>query len=96
MYFIATCFDKPGSLQLRMDSRPAHLEHLKANLDAIRVAGPLMKEDGETPCGSMLIIEVANRAAAQTILDADPYTKAGLFASMTLLPWKWTLGAPEA
>ena len=28
MLFIATCTDKPDSLQLRLDTRPAHLAYL--------------------------------------------------------------------
>ena len=95
MFFAATCLDKPDGLKTRMETRPAHLEHIAAHAKQIRVAGPLMKDDGETPKGSLLIIEAGSIEAAQAIVDADPYTKADLFASVTISPWKWLVGNPD-
>ncbi|MEZ5877302.1 MAG: YciI family protein [Tepidamorphaceae bacterium] len=96
MFFAALCLDKPDGLPIRMETRPAHLEHLKAHAKQIRVAGPLLKDDGETPKGSLLIIEAGTIEAAQAIVDADPYAKAGLFSSVTVSPWKWVIGNPDA
>jgi uncharacterized protein YciI len=34
-------------------------------------------------------------AAARAFAEADPYAQAGLFSSVDIRPWKWTLGAPK-
>ena len=95
MFYAAVCHDKPNGLSIRMETRPAHLEHLKTYAKQIRVGGPILKDDGETPMGSLLIIEAGSIEAAQAILDEDPYTKAGLFSSVALTPWKWVVGNPD-
>ena len=42
-----------------------------------------------------VIIEAADRAAAKAMADADPYAKAGLFASVEIRAWKWLIKNPE-
>ncbi|MFN0265073.1 YciI family protein [Tepidamorphus sp. 3E244] len=96
MLFAAICRDKPDSLEIRMNARPAHLEHLKTHADSVRLAGPLLADDGETPCGSLLVIEAEDVIEARKILDADPYADAGLFETIELSPWKWVVGNPDA
>ena len=46
--------------------------------------------------GSLLVIEADDIAAARAFAAADPYAKAGLFASVDIRPWKWIFGNPEA
>jgi uncharacterized protein len=97
MYFAAICRDKPGALQLRLDTRPAHVEHLNAlNANGVlKIAGPLLGEDGK-PFGSLLIFECADLAEAEAVAAADPYAKAGLFETVEISPWNWTFNPPEA
>lgn len=94
MLFAVTCLDKPGHLQVRLDNRPAHLEYLKANAAAVKIAGPLLTDDGEGMVGSFLVYDAENRAAVDALLAADPYAKAGLFESVTVRPWRWSVGNP--
>ncbi len=89
--FMVHCKDKPGHQQTRLDNRPAHVEFLKANLDKIVIAGPLQTEDRQGMIGSMLVIDVPDRAALDAFLAADPYAKAGLFESVTATPYKKVL-----
>ena len=79
MLFSLHCIDKADGLPIRKEIRPAHLEYLEANLASIRFAGPTLDDSGETPTGSLLIIEAADRAAAEAFAAADPYAKAGVF-----------------
>ena len=72
--------DKPGALQVRLDNRADHVEYLKSS-GPVSQAGPLLDEAGEM-CGSLVVAEAEAWAAA------DPYAKAGLFASVELVPWK--------
>lgn len=92
MYFIILAQDKPDSLPLRMANRPAHLAYA-IEQDCVVLAGPQLT-DGEEPKpkGSMLIIDVADRAAAEAFAANDPYALAGLFANVTITPWMPALG----
>ncbi|RAU23975.1 hypothetical protein CU669_02600 [Paramagnetospirillum kuznetsovii] len=86
--FAVHCKDKPGHLQTRLDNRAAHLEFLKANMDKVVLAGPLQTDDRHGMVGSLLVFDIADRAALDTFLAQDPYAKAGLFESVTVTPFK--------
>jgi len=90
MLFAAYCLDKPGFLNVRMENRPAHLAYAKANT-ALVYGGPMFSDDGETPLGSLLVMEAKNRAEIDAIMAKDPYIKAGLFESITVRVFKHTL-----
>lgn len=94
MLFAATCIDKPGHQAVRLENRPAHLDFLKANAAAVKIAGPFVSDDGSAMLGSLLVIEAEDRAAVEAILAADPYAQAGLFESVTVRAWRWTIGNP--
>ncbi|WP_044558524.1 YciI family protein [Azospirillum sp. B4] len=87
MHFAITCTDKPGHLDLRLATRPRHLEYLDTQVDHIVVAGPLLDVEGK-PTGSLLVVEFPDETAAQAFADADPYTQAGLFESVTIKPFR--------
>jgi uncharacterized protein len=88
MYFIIHCTDKPGADQVRADNRPAHVDFLKAHREAIYTAGPTLTDDGEGMNGSLLIVDLPDRAAVDAFAAADPYAQAGLFESVVVKPWK--------
>jgi uncharacterized protein YciI len=88
--FAINCNDKPGSLGLRLSTRPEHVAYLKAS-PVLKLAGPYVNAAGD-PDGTLLVIEVDDEAAAQAFADADPYAKAGLFASTSIRRWNHTLG----
>ncbi len=83
MLFVLVCTDKPGSLELRLATRGAHIAYLETYADKIVHAGPLLDTDTR-PCGSLLVIDVADRAAAEGFAAADPYHRAGLFESVII------------
>ncbi|PWE55120.1 hypothetical protein DEM27_16890 [Metarhizobium album] len=97
MLFAFICTDKPGHLNVRMETRPAHVEHLnKLNAEGtLKIAGPFLDADGK-PCGSLVIVKADSIEAAQAIADADPYTKAGLFETVEVKPYNWVFNNPEA
>jgi len=82
--------DKYGALQARLDNRDAHLAYI-ADTGVVEMAGPFLNDEG-TMCGSLIVLEVADMAAAQNWADNDPYNKAGLFQSVTLQAWKKVIG----
>lgn len=90
MRFALMTQDKPGALQIRMDTRTAHLDYI-AQTGVVEMAGPLLDDAGQM-CGSLLILEVADAQAAADWAANDPYAKAGLFATTTLSAWKKVIG----
>lgn len=97
MLFAFVCKDKPGHLNVRMDTRPAHVDHLNALNAAgtLKMAGPFLDSDGK-PSGSLVIVEAETIEAARAIADADPYAKAGLFESVEVQAFNWVFNKPEA
>lgn len=87
MLFSIVCADRPGQLELRMANRAAHLAYLNTQLAVIVEAGPLLDIEGKL-CGSQLIIDVADRVAAEAFAANDPYAKAGLFESVCVRPYR--------
>jgi uncharacterized protein YciI len=90
MKFAIICADKAGALQIRLDTRTEHLAYLEQT-GVVEQAGPFLNEAGDM-CGSLVIIEVADLAAAQAWADSDPYAKAGLFENVSVQPWKRVIG----
>ena len=91
MLFIIRAEDKPGALAHRMDVRPAHLAYLQANMSVIKVAGALLDEKGD-PFGSVLVVDVADLAAARAFADGDPFASQGVFATVQVNAYRAALG----
>ena len=89
MHAALICRDKPDAMPIRMANREAHLAYAR-NSGAVVFGGPML-EDGQM-VGSLIVIEVADMAAAQAFAQADPYAQAGLFASVEIVEWKKVIG----
>ena len=87
MLFALICTDKPGSLDVRLATRANHLAYLLTYESCLVQAGPMLDLD-DRPCGSLLIVDVEDRAAAAGFAEADPYNKAGLFESVIIRPFR--------
>ncbi|MFZ0105894.1 MAG: YciI family protein [Thiobacillus sp.] len=92
--------DVPDSLDKRLAARPAHLERLQAlqQQGRLLLAGPFPAIDGNDPgpagfTGSLIVAEFATLADAQSWADADPYVTAGVYASVSVKPFKKVLPA---
>ncbi len=98
MYYVIFAQDTPNSLAKRLEARPAHLARLQALAEQKRllVAGPNPAIDDENPgeagfTGSTVIAQFENLIQAQAWADADPYIEAGVYASVTVKPFKRVL-----
>ncbi len=87
--FALICTDKADHEPLRKATRDAHLAYLDAS-GVVRMAGPFLS-DG-TMTGSLVVIEVAGKAAAEDWAAHDPYALAGLFAKVRIEEWKKVIG----
>ena len=52
-----------GGIEARSAAMEPHLAYLRATRDQIRFAGPLIADDGETPLGSVTVLDAPDRAA---------------------------------
>jgi uncharacterized protein len=97
MIFVLICKDKPGHLQTRVETRPDHVAYLNSLNEAgkLKFAGPFLDTAGKA-VGSMVAVEAKSRAEAEGMAADDPYSKAGLFETVTVHQWNWTFNNPEA
>ena len=82
MLFAIMCLDAPDAQGKRAAARDAHRAHLAAPSVELKLAGPLVGDDGKTSVGSLFIVEAPNRAAAESFNRADPFHSTGV--------WAWT------
>lgn len=100
MLYMIVGEDRPGSLAQRLASRPDHLARLQA-LQAdgrLLLAGPCPAIDSPDPgeagfSGSLIVAEFDSLDAARAWADADPYIAAGVYAKVTVKPFKKALPA---
>lgn len=100
MIFAFHLIDRPGAGDLRQRARPEHKAYLAAVADRIAFAGPLTEDDGQTMIGSLLVIDFDDREAAMRWMMEEPFTKAGLYQQVSVLPfvnlWPQKSGFPPA
>ena len=94
MLFVASCIDKPQSLEKRKENRSAHLAYLNGLGARVKLAGALLGPDRETPIGSMVIFEGESEAEIRALLAKDPYARADLFERVEVTPWRPAVGQP--
>ena len=98
MLYAIIATDHPDSLEARRTARPAHLERLRQLQDQGRLvlAGPHPAIDSSDPgeagfSGSLVVAEFPSLDDVQTWADADPYITAGVYAQVTVKPFKKVL-----
>lgn len=87
MLFTVICHDRPASLDTRLAARAQHLAYLQTYIDRIVDAGPLLDHQNR-PCGSFILINVQDRAAAEGFAAGDPYAQINLFESVIIRPFR--------
>jgi len=95
MLYAIIAEDVDNSLQDRLAARPQHLERLTALQEQGRLilAGPHPAIDTEDPgeagfSGSLVVAEFDSLEDAKAWADADPYVTAGVYANVTIKPFK--------
>ena len=82
MLFVVHALDKKDILPTRAKYYREHRIHLDRSGDyAVDVvtAGTLVADDGETPVGSIFVIDAKDRAAADAFTRSDPYHRNGVW-----------------
>lgn len=98
MWYAIISEDVTDSLERRTGARDAHLQRLQelAKDSRVLVAGPHPATDTNDPgtagfTGSLVIVDFPSIADAQAWADADPYVEAGVYAKVTVKPFKKVL-----
>ena len=98
MLYVIVSQDNEGSLPLRKTARPEHLARLETLKSEGRLvlAGPCPAIDASDPgeagfTGSVIVAEFSSLDAAQQWADEDPYVAAGVYASVSVKPFRQTL-----
>lgn len=100
MYYTIVATDVADSLSARLANRPAHLQRLH-ELQAegrLLLAGPFPAIDAADPgpagfSGSLIVAEFESLAQAQAWAEADPYKLGGVYANVSVRPFKKVLPA---
>lgn len=82
MPYICYCKDHPGSLNLRREHTPAHLDYIETILDRILIAGPLIDVESGGYNASCFIYQAETEDEALQLLHNDPYFKAGIYTEV--------------
>jgi uncharacterized protein YciI len=100
MFYTIVGQDVVDSLDRRLAARPAHLERLQAlqNAGRLLLAGPFPAIDSNDPgpagfSGSLIVAEFESLHDARAWADADPYVAAGVYAEVSVKPFKKVLPA---
>ena len=86
-YVIQTRY-KADSGDLHAQTRAAHLDYLKLNLGSLLAAGGLIDDDGTGGQGGVIILDTDDRDVAESFIANDPFSKAGLFESVSVTRWR--------
>jgi uncharacterized protein len=98
MWYAIIAEDVANSLAARLNAKSAHLARLAELQDQGRLllAGPFPAIDSVDPgtagfSGSLIVAEFADLAAAKTWFETDPFVIAGVYANVTVKPFRKSL-----
>ena len=98
MWYAIVAEDVENSLEARMTARPAHLARLTElqSQGKLLLAGPFPAIDSQDPgpagfSGSLIVAEFNDLSAAKNWAEADPFVIAGVYANVTVKPFRKAL-----
>lgn len=89
MLFLITTENRPGSVVLRKETVPAHVEYLDRFRAHFVGSGPMLSDDGRDVTGTLMILDMPSREALDAWLAEEPYCAAGLYASIQIRRWRF-------
>ncbi|MEU1437028.1 YciI family protein [Streptomyces sp. NPDC005786] len=84
--------DRLGSLALREELTEEHWSYMDRYAEELIARGPTFADDGETPTGSVHIVDLPGPAAARTFAFDEPNYQAGAYRDVLLRRWHNVLG----
>ncbi|MFJ8545806.1 YciI family protein [Streptomyces sp. NPDC093586] len=92
MEFLCYHRDRSGSAALRDELTEEHWSYMDRFAKEMIARGPTFAEDGETPSGSLHILDLPDPAAARAFAFDEPNYQAGVYRDVLLRRWRNTLG----
>lgn len=92
MEFFCYHRDRSDSLALREELLEEHWSYMDGYGAEMIARGPTMAGDGETPTGSVHIVDLPDPAAARAFAFGEPGYQAGVYREVMLRRWRNTLG----
>ncbi|MET9773678.1 YciI family protein [Streptomyces sp. NPDC006367] len=92
MEFFCYHRDRPGSLPLRERLSEAHWSYMDGFAAELIARGPTFADDGETPSGSVHIVDLPGPEAARAFAFDEPNHQAGVYRDVLLRRWRNVLG----
>lgn len=84
MLYIIYQEDGPGSAAIRERVKQSHFDYLEKHKDILVLGGAMLDDESPQRTGSVLIINVPDRAAAEAFSAAEPLRCAGVFKSVKI------------
>ncbi|MEV6840158.1 YciI family protein [Streptomyces sp. NPDC051133] len=92
MEFLCYHRDRPGSLPLRDELLEEHWSYMDRYAKEMIARGPTLAADGDTPTGSVHILDLPDPAAARAFAFDEPNYQAGVYRDVLLRRWRNMLG----
>ena len=92
MEFLCYHRDRPGSLALRDELLERHWSYMDQYAKEMIARGPTLADDGDTPTGSVHILDLPDPAAARAFAFDEPNYQAGVYRDVLLRRWRNSLG----
>jgi uncharacterized protein YciI len=97
MLFVVHATDKKGAMPTRAKFYREHRIHLDKAEDYhvdVVTAGTLLADDGETPSGSVFVIDAKDRATADSFTQSDPYHVNNVWETVQIHGYNRKRGTP--
>jgi uncharacterized protein YciI len=91
MMFFVYGRDRPGTNDARMATTEEHWSYMDRYADVLIARGPTFVSDDEYT-GSVHIVDLPDRSAAEAFAFDDPYYRAGVFRDVMVHRWRNVLG----
>jgi len=96
MLWVITCTDRPNTAPIREEHLKPHREYLQSQKKILVLAGATQNDDGTEAIGSCFVVNAGSRAEAKAFSDGDPFTKNGVFSSVTITRMRKGQWNPDA
>ena len=94
MLFTILCTFRPGGQAEAKQRRLEHYEFLRKVKRSIVEGGPLLGPDG-FPTNMLIVVDCENEEAVKSFIAEEPYTKNGLFESVSIRRWSHVIPEPS-
>ena len=86
----------PNFAAMREQALQPHLDYLQSQRGIVVISGGTLTDDGKEVTGSLLIVNVNSRSEAKAFSDGDPFSKGGMFKSVTITRMRKGTWNPQA